>query len=40
MNFAKKNPELLKEMYGSDDDDAEDSLTYVGEGLDVFHKEE
>ena len=40
MNFAKNNPELLKKMYGSDDDDAEDSLTYVGEGLDVFHKEE
>ena len=40
MIFAKNNPDFLKKIYGSDDDDAEDSLTYVGEGLDAFHKEE
>lgn len=40
MDFAKNNPELVKEMYGSDEDDAEDSLTYVGDGLDNIYKEE
>ena len=27
-------------MYGSDEDDMEDSLTYVGDGLDNIYKEE
>jgi hypothetical protein len=40
MDIAKNNPELLKEMYDGDDDDVEDSLTYVGEGLDEVYKED
>jgi hypothetical protein len=40
MDIAKNNPELLKEMYDGDDDDVEDSLTYVGGGLDEIYKED
>lgn len=39
LKFVKENKELLRELYG-DEDAEEDSLTYVGDGLDNIRKEE